>query len=159
GGVVGTSANRLLRTKTVSSGSSAGSIQNSAVTCDNSGNLTGIADLNMSGTLTAATLNPTNALSIAHGGTGQTGQTAAFDALSPLRTRGTFLTNNGSHTVRLGVGVPGQFLQTQGAGANPQWPDAPPPTTVTIASGSMPAAATLTITSIPATYRYIWLQL
>jgi len=45
GGVVGTSANRLLRTKTVSSGSSAGSVQNSPITCDDSGNMSGVGNV------------------------------------------------------------------------------------------------------------------
>lgn len=39
GGVVGTTTNRVLRAKTVSSGSSAGSVQNSAVTIDDQGNI------------------------------------------------------------------------------------------------------------------------
>lgn len=38
GGVAGTTANAVMRTKSLSSGSSAGSIQNSLVTIDNSGN-------------------------------------------------------------------------------------------------------------------------
>lgn len=41
GGVVGTTANRLLKSKTVSSGSSAGSLQASGITCDGSNNLSG----------------------------------------------------------------------------------------------------------------------
>lgn len=45
GGVVGTTANALLRTKTVSSGSSAGSLQNSTIVCDNSGNLSPVGNI------------------------------------------------------------------------------------------------------------------
>lgn len=41
GGVVGTTTNRLLKSKTVSSSSSAGSLQASGITCDNSNNLSG----------------------------------------------------------------------------------------------------------------------
>lgn len=60
-------------------------------------------------------------LSIAKGGTGQTAQTPAFDALSPLTTQGDILYHNGSDNVRLGPGTSGQFLKTNGAGANPAW--------------------------------------
>lgn len=41
GGVVGTTTNRLLKSKTVSSGSSAGSLQATGITCDASDNLSG----------------------------------------------------------------------------------------------------------------------
>jgi hypothetical protein len=49
GGVVGTSTNRLLKSKTVSSGSSAGSLQASGVTCDGSNNLSGIGNIDLTG--------------------------------------------------------------------------------------------------------------
>lgn len=49
GGTTGTTANRLLRSK----GTGGFALQNSAVGCDNSGNLTGIGNLNASGTVTA----------------------------------------------------------------------------------------------------------
>lgn len=55
GGVVGTSTNRLLRSKTVSSGSSAGSVQNSPVTCDDSGNLSGVGNITGVGNVIFAT--------------------------------------------------------------------------------------------------------
>lgn len=63
----------------------------------------------------------TGALPIANGGTGQTSQTAAFDALSPLTTQGDVLYHNGTDNVRLAAGTNGHFLRTQGAGANPIW--------------------------------------
>jgi hypothetical protein len=43
-------------------------------------------------------------LPIAQGGTGQTTQTAAFDALSPTTTKGDVIASNGSDNVRLPVG-------------------------------------------------------
>jgi len=62
------------------------------------------------------------AVGIAQGGTGQTTRTAAFDALAPASpAQGDILYYNGSHWVDLGAGTSGQFLQTQGASANPQW--------------------------------------
>lgn len=60
-------------------------------------------------------------LAIARGGTGQATQTPAFDALSPLTTQGDIIYFNGTDNVRLGPGTDGQFLKTQGAGANPIW--------------------------------------
>lgn len=44
-------------------------------------------------------------LGIAQGGTGQTTQTAAFDALSPLTVKGDVIAYNGSDNVRLAVGA------------------------------------------------------
>jgi hypothetical protein len=44
-------------------------------------------------------------LPIAQGGTGQTTQTAAFDALSPTTTKGDVIASNGSDNVRLPVGA------------------------------------------------------
>lgn len=49
GGIVGTTTNRLLKSKTVSSGSSAGSLQASGITCDGSNNLSGIGNIDLTG--------------------------------------------------------------------------------------------------------------
>lgn len=49
-------------------------------------------------------------VAIADGGTGQTAQTAAFDALSPTTTAGDFIVNNGSDNVRLAIGTNGQAI-------------------------------------------------
>lgn len=46
----------------------------------------------------------TGTLPIGSGGTGQTTATAAFDALSPLTTRGDILTRDASNNVRLAIG-------------------------------------------------------
>jgi hypothetical protein len=63
-----------------------------------------------SGTLTSCTGLPlssgiTGTLPIANGGTGQTTQTAAFDALSPATTKGDLIVHNGTNDVRLAVGA------------------------------------------------------
>ena len=50
------------------------------------------------------TTDVTGALPIANGGTGQTSQTAAFDALAPTTTKGDIIVHNGSDNVRLAVG-------------------------------------------------------
>lgn len=52
----------------------------------------------------------TGALAIANGGTGQTTQTAAMDALSPTTTKGDLLVDNGTNVVRLPVGSDGTVL-------------------------------------------------
>jgi len=66
----------------------------------------------------------TGALPIGNGGTGQTTQTAAFDALAPTTTQGDIIYRNASNNVRLAAGTSGFFLKTQGAGANPIWAQA-----------------------------------
>lgn len=60
-------------------------------------------------------------LPIAAGGTGQTTNTTAFDALAPSAVQGNVLYFNGTHWVVLAPGTSGQFFQTQGPSANPQW--------------------------------------
>lgn len=62
----------------------------------------------------------TGTLPITNGGTGQTSQTNAFDALSPLTTNGDILYHNGTDNVRLPAGSSGQFLRSNGAAA-PSW--------------------------------------
>jgi len=60
-----------------------------------------------SNTITNVSLSTgvTGALPIANGGTGQTTQTAAFDALSPLTTKGDLIVNDGTNDIRLAVGT------------------------------------------------------
>ena len=66
--------------------------------------------------------NVTGTLAIANGGTGQTTQTAAFDALAPTTTTGDTIYHNGTDNVRLPVGANGQVLGvTSGL---PAWQDA-----------------------------------
>lgn len=64
-------------------------------------------------------------VAIAKGGTGQITATAAFDALSPVTTRGDLIYRNASNNVRLAAGTSGQFLKTLGSGADPAWAAAP----------------------------------
>jgi len=72
---------------------------------------------------TVSVAAPSGTLPIANGGTGQTSQTNAFDALAPTTTQGDVMYHNGTDNVRLGPGTSGQFLKTNGAGANPAWAD------------------------------------
>lgn len=68
---------------------------------------------------TAGTVSITFPFGISQGGTGQTTQSAAFNALSPLTTKGDFLGNNGSANVRVPIGADGTVAtadSTQGVG-------------------------------------------
>lgn len=62
-----------------------------------------VPTLNQNTTGTAS--NVTGVVAIANGGTGQTTQTNAFDALSPLTTKGDLIVSNGTDNVRLPVGT------------------------------------------------------
>ena len=62
-----------------------------------------------SGAITSGTWNG-SAIGIAYGGTGQTTQTAAFDALSPATIKGDLIVDNGTNNVRLPVGTNGHVL-------------------------------------------------
>jgi hypothetical protein len=64
---------------------------------------------------TIATVN--SPVPIANGGTGQTTQTAAFNALDPLTTKGDVIVHNGTDSVRLAVGADGQILTADSAQA------------------------------------------
>jgi hypothetical protein len=72
-------------------------------------------------TFSAPLVNVSNVVSlatpftIAQGGTGQTTQTAAFNALSPLTSKGDLLTYNGAANVRLPVGTDGYCLTASSA--------------------------------------------
>lgn len=58
-------------------------------------------------------------LAITRGGTGQATATAAFDALSPITTRGDLITNNGTNDSRLAVGAANTVLRSDGT--DPSW--------------------------------------
>ena len=67
-----------------------------------------VPTLNQNTTGTAA--NVTGTVAIANGGTGQTSQTAAFDALAPATTKGDLIVYNGTDNVRLAVGTDNYVL-------------------------------------------------
>jgi|GEM_PF-1474626 len=59
--------------------------------------------------------NLSTAVPISKGGTGQTTQTAAFNALSPLTTKGDLITHNGTNNVRLPAGADFKYLRANSA--------------------------------------------
>lgn len=82
-----------------------------AIAIDASGNLTCSAvDL---------TADVSGALPILNGGTGQTAKTAAFNALSPLSSRGDLITRDATNNIRLGIGAANTVLKTDGT--DPSW--------------------------------------
>mgnify|MGYP007071571988 CR=1 FL=1 len=60
----------------------------------------------------------TGTLPIANGGTGQTTQTSAFDALSPATTKGDLIVHNGTNDVRLPVGLDNYVLMADSTQAS-----------------------------------------
>lgn len=62
------------------------------------------------GSFIVASLMTNATVPIAQGGTGQTSQTAAFDALSPATTKGDLIVDNGTNNIRLAVGTDGHVL-------------------------------------------------
>ncbi len=59
--------------------------------------------------------NLSGAVPINKGGTGQTAKTAAFDALSPLTTKGDVVTSDGTNNVRLPAGADYKYLRANSA--------------------------------------------
>lgn len=79
-----------------------------------------VPTLNQNTTGTAA--NVTGTVAIANGGTGQTSQTAAFDALAPTTTKGDLIVDNGTNNVRLAVGTDTYVLTADStAAAGVKW--------------------------------------
>jgi hypothetical protein len=71
----------------------------------------------ITGSLSGNATNVTGIVAIANGGTGQTGATAGFDALSPLTTLGDILYYNGTHNSRIALGGAHQVLHGATAAA------------------------------------------
>lgn len=88
-------------------------------TLDTTVNLPGLTASKPVFTDASKNLTSSGTVPINQGGTGQTTQTAAFDALSPLTTKGDILAHNGTSNVRMPVGgVNGQVLSVDSTQAN-----------------------------------------
>lgn len=72
-----------------------------------------VPTLNQNTTGTAS--NVTGTVAIANGGTGQTSQTAAFDALAPTTTKGDLIVFNSTDNIRLPVGTDAYVLTADSA--------------------------------------------
>ena len=70
--------------------------------------------LSASGALSAASLAITADLPISEGGTGQSTATAAFNALSPVTTRGDIIKRGASNNERLAIGAADTVLKSDG---------------------------------------------
>ena len=93
-------------------------LTNSIVNADiNSSAAIAYSKLNLTGSINLAS-DVTGTLPIANGGTGQTTQTAAFDALAPSTTKGDLIVHNGTDNIRVAVGSNGQVLQADSTTAS-----------------------------------------
>jgi hypothetical protein len=71
----------------------------------------------------AAILTDNSAVTILQGGTGATSALGAFNALSPVTTRGDLIVRGATNNQRLGIGSSGQCLTTDGT--DPLWATCP----------------------------------
>ncbi|WP_413294553.1 tail fiber domain-containing protein [Bdellovibrio sp. HCB185ZH] len=97
-------------------------------------------------------LNPANlsaVVPITKGGTGQATQTAAFDALSPVTTKGDIIVRDGTNNIRLGVGSNGQMLTADSSQASGLKWSTPTVGTVTSVTATAPLSVA-TGTTTPA---------
>jgi hypothetical protein len=132
-----------------------------------SGTVTSSGSLTLGGTLSGVSLSTqvSGTLPIANGGTGQTSQTAAFDALAPTTTKGDLIVNDGSDNIRLAVGTNNYVLtadSTQASGV--KWATVAAGTTVsddtttnasyypTFATATSGTFSTATVSSTKLTY-------
>jgi len=166
----GTSTSQTL---TLQSTSGVGATDSVVIKVGNNGGTTALTAAS-SGTVTIGTLNLTNALGTAYGGTGLTSFTAANNAIYstsssvltagtlPVAAGGTNLTSyttgdilyaSGSTTIaKLTAVASGQVLASAGTGTAPAYTSTPSVTSVTSASlyGGTAAASTLTLQSTTA---------
>lgn len=67
---------------------------------------------------TSGVYSNVSTIPISDGGTGQTSQTAAFDALAPTTTKGDLVVHNGTDNIRVAVGTNNQVLTADSAEAS-----------------------------------------
>ena len=82
-----------------------------------------------------------------------------LDAIDKLTTRGDLLTRDASAYTRIPIGSSGKILTSDGTDASWQSPAASGGVETIVSTTSFPAAATVDITNIPATYAYLDLKI
>ena len=103
-----------------------------AVTLDISALYAGQTSITTLGTISSGTWNGTT-IAIANGGTGQTSQTAAFDALAPTTTKGDLIVHNGTDNIREAIGTNNYVLTADSAQASGvKWAPATAVSSVTV---------------------------
>jgi hypothetical protein len=104
----------------------------------------------VTGNISGNATNVTGTIAIGNGGTGQTGKTAAFDALSPTTTKGDLIANNGTNNVRVPVGTNGYVLTADSAQSSGlSWTAVSGTGTVTSVAATVPSF--LTVSGSPIT--------
>ena len=88
-------------------------------------------------------------VSLAEGGTGQTSQTAAFNALAPSVAKGDLIVYNGADNVRLAVGANDQVLTADSTAAGGAMPEIKTPTNVSPGPGATGIDPSATLTGTP----------
>lgn len=116
----------------------AGSYTRANITVDAQGRLTSAAN----GSAVNLASDITGTLPIANGGTGQTAKAPAFNALSPLTTKGDLLAFDGTNNIRFNVGTDGQILAADSSQASGLKWISPSTGTVSNVSGTAPIVVT-----------------
>lgn len=97
---------------------------------------------NVTGNVSGTASNVTGVVAITNGGTGQITAVTAFNALSPLTTKGDILTNDGTDDVRFAVCPNGQSMQADSSTLTGWICAAPSTGTVTAVTATGPLSST-----------------